>query len=66
MNSFNGLKNSSFLIAFVVRWHFGVLLKVAFSWEHWPTWGCGRLGGRLRYTEIALRRTAQAHGVSNS
>ena len=30
MDSFNGLKYPSFLIAFVVRWHFGVLLKVAF------------------------------------
>ena len=45
MNSFNGLKNSSFLIAFVVGWYFGVLLKVAFSWEHWLTRGCGQLGG---------------------
>jgi len=45
MDSFNGLENSSFLIAFVVGWHFGVLLKVAFSCGAlanlgvWPTWG---------------------------
>ena len=29
MDSFNGLKNPSFLIAVVVRWHFGVLLQGA-------------------------------------
>ncbi len=33
MNSFNDLKNSSFLITFVIEWHFGVLLKVTFSWD---------------------------------
>ena len=37
MDGFNDLENSSFLIAFVVEWHFDVLLKVTFLLRHLPT-----------------------------
>jgi len=49
MDSFNGLGDSSFLIAFVVGGHFRVLLKRHVGVGRCLVWGCVSFGGRLRY-----------------
>ena len=48
MDSFNGLGDSSFLIAFVVGGYFRILLKRRVGVGRCLVWGYVSFGGRLR------------------
>ena len=48
MDSFNSFRDSSFLIAFIVRGYFRILLKRRVGVERYLVWGYVLFGGRLR------------------
>ena len=48
MDSFNSLRDSIFLIAFIVGGYYRVLLKRRVGVGYCLIWGCVLFGGRLR------------------